>query len=181
MKPNLLLLFASAAVHLSLPQTDAAPLAAVRQARFRRTFTECVVMGTPYSEIRGSCVPRGTSVLQCDSIVAGGIFLTVEGDGNVVAYKGSPTSSTGNQALWYTGTNQTNLVSPSFHLDYQLDGNMVLYNGDKPIMAATKTALSGRGSTSDRLCLLETGDLALFEGVVNVGTIIDVKAISVGK
>ncbi|KAJ3006871.1 UNVERIFIED_CONTAM: hypothetical protein HDU68_003836 [Siphonaria sp. JEL0065] len=100
-------------------------------------------------------------------------------DGNVVAYSGDPTivSITPNVAIWTTGSAQPNSLYPNYHFDYQPDGNFVVYNGTRPILAGNTWTFTAAGKTSTHLCFLTTGNLALFSNSKLVSTIVDMNAL----
>ncbi|KAI9346896.1 hypothetical protein BDR26DRAFT_855318 [Obelidium mucronatum] len=139
--------------------------------------TQCVSVGT--SANGGTCLTRGQSIGQCSYMRAGGLYMTMQMDGNVVAYAGDPTiaSITPNTPIWTTGSAQAKSSNPNYHFDYQKDGNFVVYNGATPILAGNTWTSTAKGRTSTHLCLLSTGNLALFSGTTLVGTIVDMNAL----
>jgi hypothetical protein len=102
-----------------------------------------------------------------------GAFLAVQPDGNMVIYSSS------NTALWTSGTSNTPLYSSvafytftggtllpgqdmnvpqgNYHLELQTDGNLVLYNGGKPLWASGTS-----GQQIANLSMQPDGNLVLY-------------------
>ncbi|KAJ3263562.1 hypothetical protein HDU77_010496 [Chytriomyces hyalinus] len=85
-----------------------------------------------------------------------GMYLYMQADGNLVAYKGAKS------AIWSTGTAST---TGSYVFRYSSStGNFNMYSGDSIILPGDTWALSAAGQTADSVCLLANGDFGMFKG-----------------
>ncbi|KAJ3241547.1 hypothetical protein HDU81_000086 [Chytriomyces hyalinus] len=85
-----------------------------------------------------------------------GMYLYMQADGNLVAYKGAKS------AIWSTGTAST---TGTYVFRYSSStGNFNMYSGDNVILPGDTWALSAAGQTADSLCLLANGDFGMFQG-----------------
>jgi len=85
-------------------------------------------------------------------------FLTLQADGNLVAYKSSEFVST--NAFWSSDT--ANRGTAPFRLQLQADGNLVLFDGRNQSTWSSNTAM--RGVPPLRLVLQDDRNLVLYDG-----------------
>jgi hypothetical protein len=85
----------------------------------------------------------GTPLYQTGSATSPNAVLTMQADGNLVAYPSAADAAASTGALWATGTDGTTVDTKAAIMMLQPDGNLVLYAADGTPLWATGTFNSG--------------------------------------
>ncbi|KAJ3289177.1 hypothetical protein HDU79_004268 [Rhizoclosmatium sp. JEL0117] len=139
----------------------------------------CQSVGTTAAGGSLTCLSRGEKIQPCSYMKAGPTYLTMQADGNLVAYSGDPTNMLPDSTpIWQTGTVQaTSSVINKYYFEYQTDGNFLITSDTLGPLVGGFAGWYTAAKESSGLCLRQDGGLVLVKEGVVTAIVVDVNSL----